>query len=312
MRPRAASTTNHAQTPRVRTRATVGTPYALRFVEREGSGCGPGRQTFHLDSGLAPPGLTLERDGTFGGVPELAGRFRFYVEMREPENDPATCAGKRTQKQFTLSVRKPVSIVSAPVAPIVSEVGAPFRTTFRASGGTGRFAWSLVGGELPAGVSLTRRATIVGAPRAAGTYGFTARARDTEKRTASWAGAVRVAPRLLISTQRLRAARVGRSYSAGLVAAGGLGPRTWRILHGRLPRGIRLAPGLGRLVGAAKTAGSYRISVQVRDGLGVRSTRSFVLVVRGVSRPGAEDRSPRARECSGTERPRRCGSRTCA
>jgi hypothetical protein len=28
----------------------------IRFVESDGSGCGPGRQTFHLDSGLLPPG----------------------------------------------------------------------------------------------------------------------------------------------------------------------------------------------------------------------------------------------------------------
>lgn len=290
---------------------TVGTPYAIRFLEREGSGCGPGRQTFHLDSGLAPPGLTLERDGTFGGVPELSGRFRFYVEMREPENDPASCAGRRTQKQFTLSVRNPVSVVSAPVAPIRSEVGAPFRTILRARGGTGIFAWAVVGGELPPGVNLTRHGTIVGAPRAPGTYAFTARARDTEKRTTSWAGTLQVAPRLLIRTQRLRAARVGRRYSVELAAAGGVDPKTWRILRGRLPRGISLAANMGRLTGIPKVAGSYRIHVRVRDRLGVESTRSFTLAVRAATRPRAEDRSPRARERSGTEQPRRCGSRTC-
>ena len=27
---------------------TVGAPYSIRFTESEGSGCGPGRQTFHL------------------------------------------------------------------------------------------------------------------------------------------------------------------------------------------------------------------------------------------------------------------------
>ena len=33
------------------------------FKEREGSGCGPGRQSFHLDSGTLAPGLTLEPGG---------------------------------------------------------------------------------------------------------------------------------------------------------------------------------------------------------------------------------------------------------
>ena len=47
---------------------TVGAPYSLRFVESEGSGCGPGRQTFHLDSGLLPPGLILAPDGRLEGI----------------------------------------------------------------------------------------------------------------------------------------------------------------------------------------------------------------------------------------------------
>src|SRR4029453_10998159 len=56
-----------------------GTPYSVRFVEQEGSGCGPGRQTFHLDSGLLPPELALAADGTLSGIPTQAGTFQFYV-----------------------------------------------------------------------------------------------------------------------------------------------------------------------------------------------------------------------------------------
>jgi hypothetical protein len=82
---------------------TVGAPYSLRFVESEGAGCGPGSQTFHLDSGLLPPGLTLAEDGSLSGVALEVGSFRFYVEMRERQDDPSSCAGKRSQKQLALT-----------------------------------------------------------------------------------------------------------------------------------------------------------------------------------------------------------------
>ena len=73
---------------------TVGAPYSLRFVESEGSGCGPGRQTFHLDSGLLPPGLILMPDGTLSGIALQTGSFEFYVEMREPQDDPSNAQGR--------------------------------------------------------------------------------------------------------------------------------------------------------------------------------------------------------------------------
>ena len=190
---------------------TVGMPYAVRFVESDGSGCGPGRQTFHLDSGLLPPGLTLEQDGTLTGTAMQAGSFQFYVEMREPQDDPSNCAGKRTQKQFTLKIRGQPWISSSPATPLGSEVGIPFRMTLRARGGSGIFSWELVAGKLPVGVRLRDDGSIVGTPRTAGTYSFVARARDTESRSLRWPVTLAVAPRLRIRAQRL-ARRETRSF----------------------------------------------------------------------------------------------------
>ena len=258
---------------------TVGASYYVRFRENEGSGCGPGRQTFHLDSGTLPPGLILAPDGALSGTPVRPGRFQFYVQMREPQYDPATCAGKRTEKQFTLSVRTPPRIVSTPSTPPRSEVGVPFRMNLRARGGTGIFAWSLDHGRLPAGVRLRATGSIVGRPRTAGTHVVTVRARDTEARVVTWSGAIGVAARLRVRTELLRQARVGRFYRADLTAAGGVAPKVWKLTRGRLPRGIRLAPALGRLVGTPREAGRYRIGVEIRDRLGVESTATLTIDV---------------------------------
>ena len=264
---------------------TVGTPYAIRFRESEGTGCGPGRQTFHLDSGALPPGLTLALDGTLRGTAMLGGSFQFYVEMREPEDDPEHCAGKRTQKQFSLKVRRPPWIVSTPAVPPRSEVGLPFRMTLRARGGSGVFAWALVAGKLPAGLRLGVDGSIAGIPRMPGTYHFEAKARDTDARSLKWRTTLSVASRIRIRAQRLPAGNVGRFYSADLTASGGVAPMVWKLTRGRLPRGIRLASALGRFTGTPRKAGTHVVTVEVSDGLKVKHTKTFRIIVLEPPRP---------------------------
>ena len=211
----------------------------------------------------------------------LAGSFQFYVEMREPEDDPANCAGKRTQKQFTLKFRQPPWIVSASAIPPQSEVGIRFRMILRARGGSGIFAWTLVAGKLPEGLRLGVDGSIMGTPRIAGTYHFEAKARDTEARSLRWAATLSVAPRLRIRTERLPLAKVGRSYRADLTAAGGVAPKVWNLTRGRLPRGIRLARALGRFTGTPTEAGRDFFTVEVSDGLKVKYRKTFSIEVSG-------------------------------
>lgn len=227
----------------------------------------------------SPSGLTLASDGTLSGVPTQVGTFRFYVEMREPQDDPATCAGKRTQKQFTLKICRQLSIVSSPAFPPRGEVGVAFQMNLSSCGGMGELAWALSAGMLPAGLTLGADGSIFGAPRAAGMYRFTARATDTQMRSVSYTGALTVAARLLVRTQRLRAAKVGHVYRAELTAAGGVVPRVWKVTRGRLPSGIRLVSARGVFTGTPKKAGRHRVTVEVRDGLQVKSTSTLAIVV---------------------------------
>jgi hypothetical protein len=257
----------------------LGALYSLRFVEREGGGCGPGRQTFHFDSGELPPELTLAPDGTLTGVPTQVGTFQFYVEMREPLDDPAHCAGKRTQKQFTLTICRRLGIVSSPLEPARAEVGTLFRTTLSFCGAMGAVVWTMPAGVLPSGLALRADGTIAGTPRRAGTYHFTARATDVLSRVADYVGTITVARSLRVPTQRLPAARVGRVYRASLAAVGGAGPKVWKVERGRLPRGLRLDTARGVLFGTPRLAGERRIVVEVTDELGVTASRALGLRV---------------------------------
>ena len=160
--------------------------------------------------------------------------------------------------------------------------------TLRARGGSGIFAWTLVAGKLPEGLRLGVDGSILGTPRIAGTYHFEAKARDTEARTLRWAATLSVAPRLVIQTQRLPAAKVGRFYSADLTAAGGVAPKVWKLTRGRLPRGIRLARALGRFTGTPTRAGRHLFTVEASDGLKVRYRETFSIEVGGNAREPAQ------------------------
>jgi hypothetical protein len=210
----------------------VGTPYSVRFVEGEGSGCGLGEQTFHLDSGLLPPELALATDGTLSGIPTQAGTYQFYVEMREPQDDPANCAGKRTQKQFTLKICNRLGIVTSPAFPPLAEARVPFRMTLSWCGGNGGLAWRVSAGELPPGLTLRPEGSIAGTPRVPGTYRFNATATDAQRRAARYAGTISVAPSLRLRAQKVPAARVGRTYRAKLRAMGGVAPKVWTVERG--------------------------------------------------------------------------------
>ena len=58
-------------------------------------------------------------------------------------------------------------------------VGQAYNQTLRATGGLGALTWSVTGGSLPAGLTLTSAGTISGTPAAAETSNFTVTATDT-------------------------------------------------------------------------------------------------------------------------------------
>ncbi len=74
--------------------------------------------------------------------------------------------------------------------------------------------------------------------------------------------ALAVAPPMTIATRALPAAALRRGYSAGLFALLGAPPLRWRIVHGRLPTGLRLATS-GRISGVPVSLGRATFTVNV-------------------------------------------------
>jgi Putative Ig domain len=129
-------------------------------------------------------------------------------------------------------------------------------------------------------VKLRADGSLAGAPTKAGTYRFTIEARDVRGHVGSHTGTISVAPRLRLRRQQLAAARVvGRAYRDKLATVGGTASKLWTISRGRLPRGIHLDRLSEVLAGKATKAGTYRVTVSVRDELKVSASRTLTFVV---------------------------------
>jgi large repetitive protein len=91
---------------------------------------------------------------------------------------------------------------------------------------------------------------------------------------------VAATPPLSIITTKARAARRGRHYLVNLVAAEGTTPYHWAVIHGRLPRGLKLRR-TGAIIGTPKSrARVYRFTIRVIDSTHPKQRATQVLKLR--------------------------------
>ena len=163
--------------------AQVGVAYSATL---EAAG-GAKPYAWSVESGTLPDGLRLifTQSGTdfvwtIVGTPKVVGTWNFVVRV----NDSLTPSQTASQ---------PLSIVVAPPPPIAIQttslpngvVGEGYAAALTATGGLPPYAWVVVAGSLPAGLSLPTVSNdggiynITGTPTTAGTSTFTVRVYDT-------------------------------------------------------------------------------------------------------------------------------------
>jgi hypothetical protein len=190
----------------------------------------------------------------------------------------------------TSTAHQPVPTPSpspTPTTPLALTATAPFHTgevgvvyapvPLSATGGVQPYAWSVVAGALPAGLSIGPDGTVSGTPTTAGTFNFTVQAADSGNSTATIPGSVGIAAALTVS--RIPACATQCSVELGCVSvcgafgaqSGGVGPYSYALTSGQLPAGTSLS-GLslsGTFVGLS---GYLNFTVQVTDSFGATAS----------------------------------------
>lgn len=161
----------------------------------------------------------------------------------------------------------------------IATVGIPYNGVVTTDGATGPFTWTLISGNLPAGLSLsnsdTASVSITGTPVTAGTSNFTLQATDSAGTPISRTLTITVnpPPSLTVTTTSLPNGTVGTPYPSSsspggftLQASFGTSPYTWSIVSGSgsLPAGLTLSTS-GLISGTPTTVGTSTFTVQVQD-----------------------------------------------
>ncbi|MBS1829070.1 MAG: putative Ig domain-containing protein [Acidobacteria bacterium] len=260
---------------------TVGVGYQQTL---QGSG-GTAPFTWSVTSGALPVGLSLNGGtGVISGTPNttIGSPYTFVIRLRDSTN-------AQTEKQFTITIAgssggPAISTASLPNA----TPGVAYSQSLTATGGTTPYTWSVTGGILPSGFTLTPQGVLAGSPSQGqiGVYPITVQVTDAGGLTATKQLQLTIANSntLTVVTSALNATNVGVQYVQTLAASGGSGAGyIWQLAagSGSLPPGLNMSSN-GVISGTALTAGSFNFTVQVNDSAGATATRQLSITVTAV------------------------------
>jgi putative Ig domain-containing protein len=167
------------------------------------------------------------------------------------------------------------------------EVGVAYTAvTYTATGGTDAYLWTVSGGALPGGLTLSQDGIVSGTPTAAGTFFFTVEVTDAAMATAHLGGQIDIAPRLaayyvgaMTRGNVLNLCGAGTCpntddpHAAFGAVSGGVAPYTYAVVSGALPRGMSLngfaLSGTPYMSSGIRNEDVYTFTVRVKDSFGV-------------------------------------------
>jgi large repetitive protein len=225
------------------------------YSQNLGSAGGTGTSTWSVSSSSLPAGLTLSGN-TISGTPTTAGLANFTVKVGDGI-DAVT-------KEISININ-PALAVSTNSLP-KGDPNISYTHTLLASGGSGNYNWSIIDGNLPAGLSLDSSTGVIsGIPTTPNNASFTVRVSDGIGVATKTLTTIVNSPRSIVTALLPNGTQNG-SYSQSLDAAGGSGNYTWSINGGALPTGLSLT---GNTISGTPTAsGEFSFTVQVSDGIG--------------------------------------------
>ena len=212
---------------------------------------------FDISYGKLPPGISIiPESGLLTGIPKTSAAFTFFVRVTDGNNDFA-------ERELTIIVAEELIITTKELSR--GTCGIEYFQNIQATGGTQPYTFSLIAGNLPQGLSLSKIGKIGSSvPATTGKSTFTIQVTDTIGRTETKTFDLEIVEPIFITTNRLNDGIVGNNYDLTLLSTGGFGEHEhqWEIYSGILPNGLLLnnatisgnptQPNYGAIVFAAK------------------------------------------------------------
>jgi Putative Ig domain len=180
---------------------------------------------------------------------------------------------------LTIRYRAPIVVSTAIPA---ATVGQAFTHTLTATGGQAPYAFELIEGNLPNGLTYNWSTGVIsGTPTAAGTFRFTVTVRDDQDIVVWYDFALTVQIGVLALDGDAPHATVDVPYDFTYSLSGGILPYSLAVTQGAIPPGLTLVPTTGRLHGivTAANTGVYTWTVRLTDQRGITISRTDGLIV---------------------------------
>lgn len=221
-----------------------------------------------------PSGITLAATGVVSGTPASgsAGPNSFQATVQDADATTQTAS-------FTIPVASAANklTITSPSALPDAGAGLPYNQGLTATGGKPPYTWSET--SVGQGIGLSSGGVVGGTAASPAMLGFTGQVTDSSGATAAKSFTLNVVPKFGITTPSpLASGIVGVAYFQLLGALGGVQPYQWSI-SGGLPPGLGFTPD-GTISGVPTTAGTYSISVTVRDASTNIATAPFQITIQ--------------------------------
>jgi hypothetical protein len=225
-----------------------------------------------LSSGGLPNGVSLSESGVLTGSAAALGSTTVGFQVTD-------AVAKSGQKSITINIVPPPPEVATLLLG-AAEQNKPYSEALNGNGGKPPYRWAVVGGALPAGISLSTTGTLAGTPTVDGNFEFTVELTDSDSKKARRTLILNVKPPSLVLAGPPQL-DVGRNvpFSFQLSAGGGKPPYNWTLESGELPDGLNLNSSSGIISGIATRDGTFSSVVKLRDALGTEVTAPVQLRV---------------------------------
>ncbi|HMI51153.1 MAG TPA: Ig domain-containing protein [Candidatus Saccharimonadales bacterium] len=188
--------------------------------------------------------MTCGTDGVVSGTPSLQSNYYSEFTVRDSKGATATSG-------IVLTVIGPLAFQMAPNLPDVN-IALPFGLYIGITGGIPPYNFTVIGGNLPPGVSLNNAGLFQGTPTTPGTYNFTVQVTDsfTPQFKISQAFTWNVLNGLVLPVQNLPDAVQNLPYAEFIQPAGGIPPYHYVLgQNSALPPGMHLDANSGKVSG---------------------------------------------------------------